>query len=206
MTGPTPDYPWGEFQAYSESSYDINDSFSELIACTYAGLFGINWADGSILWHFYDATVPFETPYGCNCFFTACEQADGMIYTYAAQHSPRQPIARSWDTVCLNATTGGLIWEIDNAMVPGAVADGYLTAGSDDDGYIYCFGMGLSATTVTTPDTAVTLGVPVVIKGTVMDESPAQPDTACVSDASMANQMEYLHMQQPITGLWATLP
>jgi hypothetical protein len=199
----SPDYPWGEFQAYSESSYPINDTCSELIACTYAGLFGINWADGSILWHYYDNnTAPFESPYGGNSFFTGCEQADGMVYTYAGEHTPSEPIDRGWDTVCINATNGAEIWHIEDTMVPGAIADGYLTAGNQDDGYIYCFGMGKSATTVTTPDTAVTQGVPVVIKGSVMDMSPAQPNTPCVSDASMANQMEYLHMQQSITGLY----
>jgi len=199
----TPDYPWGEFQAYSESSYDINDTCSELIACTYGGLFGINWADGTLLWHYYDNnTVPFESPYGGNSFFTGCEQADGMVYSYAGEHTPSEPIDRGWDTVCLNATNGQLIWEIENTMVPGAVSDGYLCAANQDDGYMYVFGMGQSATTVSAPLTAVTAGTPIMIDGTVMDESPAQPGTPCVSDASMAQQMEYLHMQQPITGLW----
>ena len=50
--------------------------------------------------------------------------------------------------------------------------------------------------------TAVTLGDSVVITGTVLDQSPAQPGTACVSKESMTTQMEYLHMQQPIAGLW----
>jgi hypothetical protein len=203
FTGPQPDYPWGSFQAYSQSSYDINDSCSALIACTYAGLFGINWANGDILWHYYDNnTAPFESPYGGNAFFTSCEQADGMIYSYAGEHTPTEPIDRGWDTVCINATTGAEIWHIENTMVPGAVADGYLTAANQDDGYMYVFGMGLTSTTVTAPTSAVTAGTPVLIQGSVMDQSPAQPNTPCVSDASMANQMEYLHMQQSITGLY----
>ena len=40
------------------------------------------------------------------------------------------------------------------------------------------------------------------ITGTVLDLSPAQPNTPCVSKDSMRTQMEYLHMQQPIDGLW----
>ena len=35
-----------------------------------------------------------------------------------------------------------------------------------------------------------------------MDMSPAQPNTPCVSQASMETQMEYLHMEQPIDGIW----
>jgi len=37
-----------------------------------------------------------------------------------------------------------------------------------------------------------------LIKGTVLDQSPAQPGTPCVSKESMATYMEYLHMQKPI--------
>jgi hypothetical protein len=128
--------------------------------------------------------------------------ADGKVYTYAGEHTPTEPIDRGWDTVCLNATTGQLIWTIENTMVPGAVADGYLTAANQDDGYMYVFGMGKSATTVSAPQTQILSGQTVEITGSVLDESPAQPGTPCVSDSSMAQQMEYLHMQQPINGLW----
>ena len=86
-------------------------------------------------------------------------------------------------------------------MAPGAVADGYLTAGNSYDGYMYVFGKGKSATTVTAPQTAVAKGTSVLIQGTVLDQSPAQPGTPCVSKDSMATYMEYLHMQHPIDGL-----
>ena len=49
------------------------------------------------------------------------------------------------------------------------------------------FGKGLSATTVTTPDVVVPKGTGVVIKGTVLDLSPAQPNTPCVSKDSMSS-------------------
>ena len=86
-------------------------------------------------------------------------------------------------------------------MSPGSVADGYLTAANGYDGYMYVFGKGKSATTVTAPDVVVSKGTGVVIKGTVLDLSPAQPNTPCVSADSMATQMEYLHMQHPIDGV-----
>ena len=77
------------------------------------------------------------------------------------------------------------------------VSDGYLTATNVYDGYMYCFGMGLSATTVSAPQTAITAGTNVIISGTVLDQSPAQPGTPCVSDASMGDWMAYLHQQAP---------
>ena len=89
-----------------------------------------------------------------------------------------------------------------NPMVPGAIADGYLTAANPYDGYMYVFGRGKSATTVTAPDVAVPLGTAFTIKGTVLDQSPGQPGTPCVSKDSMTTQMEYLHLQMPIDGLW----
>ena len=84
----------------------------------------------------------------------------------------------------------------------GTVADGYLSFDNLYDAYLYTFGKGKTATTVTAPDVVVSKGTGVVIKGTVLDISPAQPNTPCVSKDSMELQMEYLHMQMPQDGLW----
>jgi len=54
---------------------------------------------------------------------------------------------------------------------------------------------------VTAPDIVISKGNGITIKGTVVDMSPAQPGTPCVSKDSMATQMEYLHLQLPIDGL-----
>ena len=66
-------------------------------------------------------------------------------------------------------------------MGPGIVSDGYLTAGNYYDGYLYVFGKGISTTTVSAPQTEVTSGHNAIISGTVLDQSPAQPGTPCVS-------------------------
>jgi hypothetical protein len=42
----------------------------------------------------------------------------------------------------------------------------------------------------------------VLLEGSVTDQSPAQMGTPCVSKDSMALQMDYLHMQTPIDGVW----
>ena len=67
---------------------------------------------------------------------------------------------------------------------------------------MYVFGKGQSATTVSAPQTAITAGTSSVITGTVLDQSPAQPGKAAVSDDSMGAYMEYLHMQQPIDRMY----
>jgi hypothetical protein len=90
-------------------------------------------------------------------------------------------------------------------MSPGPMADGYLTASNTYDGQMYVFGKGPSQTTVSAPQTAITVNTPVIISGTVLDQSPAQTGKACVSKESMSTYMEYLHMQQPIDGIWHNL-
>ena len=197
------DYPWGNWWAYNTpASYDFNETKSAIIATTYAGIYAFDWDDGKILWHYSDASVPFEDPYQTAPFFTSVQIADGKIYAFSGEHSATQPITRGWKLHCINATTGEGIWKITGPMSPGAVADGYLTAGNSYDGYMYVFGKGESATTVTGPETTVPKGTAVLIKGNVLDQSPGQPDTPCVSKDSMNTQMEYLHLQLPIDGIW----
>ncbi len=86
-------------------------------------------------------------------------------------------------------------------MAPGEVADGYLTAGNMYDGYMYVFGRGLSSTTISGPQIAISSGQSLVLTGTVLDQSPAEQGKACVSAQSMPTYMEYLHMGLPIDGV-----
>jgi len=197
------EYPWGSWWPYSTASYDISEDQSAIITLTYEGVYAINWDNGKILWHYKDPnSVPFENPYDATPFFTGVTMADGKVYTYNGEHTQSQPFSRDWKIHCINATTGEGIWKMLNPMTPGAMADGYLTASNPYDGYMYVFGRGESATTVTAPDVAVPLGTALTIKGTVLDQSPGQQGTPCVSAASMETQMEYLHLQMPIDGLW----
>lgn len=201
------DYPWGTWWAYATASYEINSNTSAIIGTGYAGVYAIDWSNGKILWWYYDPTVPFETPYTTSNGTTIASVdtgvliADGKIYTYNTEHTPTAPISRGWKLHCINATTGKGIWNISTPGSLGVIADGYLIAGSLYDGYAYCYGRGQSSTSLTTLGSSVN-GSSVLIQGKVLDQSPAQPETPCVSAASMATQMEYLHMQQPLAGLF----
>ena len=201
------DYPWGTWWAYATASYEINSNTSAIIGTNYAGVYAIDWDTGKIIWWYYDPTVAFESPYitsngtTINSFDTGVQIADGKIYVYNTEHTPTAPINRGWKLHCINATTGQGIWSISTPGSLGVIADGYMTAGSIFDGYTYCFGRGPSSTSLTTLGSSVN-GSSVLIQGKVLDQSPAQPGTPCVSAASMATQMEYLHMQQPLAGLF----
>ena len=192
-------YPWGDFGAYTIASYG-----GMLYDFSYAGIYAIDWNTGDLVWHFVAPAAPFEAPwYPTLSFFSNAPQiADGKLYYANGEHSPTEPLARGWHLWALNATSGEELWNYTGGGQSGGIADGYLTFGSVYDGFLYSFGKGMSATTVTAPDTVVSKGTGVVIKGTVMDMSPAQPNTPAVSKDSMTTQMEHLHMQYPIDGLY----
>lgn len=187
--------PWDTFGAYG-----VQSAYGLLIYQTYAGIFAFDWDTGKVVWRFESPTpYTYETPYeGEYSWFSDAIVADGKLYSYNWEHSPTAPLTRGWKLYCINATTGTNIWNITGPMVPGLIADGYLTATNFYDAYMYVFGKGKSATTVSAPQTAITQGQSIVITGAVMDLSPAQPNTPCVSKDSMAAWMEYLHMQKTI--------
>jgi hypothetical protein len=201
---PVMDYPWS---SAGFGAYAVQTAYGLIYREAYDGVYAFNWTDGKIEWKYEAPAIPYETPYidengeGVYSFDAGGIVADGKLFTYNTEHTPSLPLTRGWKLHAINATTGEGVWDITGMMSPGAVADGYLTAGDGYDGYMYVFGKGKSETKVTAPDTAVPLGTALTIKGTVMDLSPAQPDTPCVSKDSMQTQMEYLHMQHPIDGI-----
>jgi hypothetical protein len=203
-TSESTEYPWGAWWPYSVSTYPFNETDAAIITGTYEGIYAINWADGKILWHYSTESfaVPFEGPYNAEPFFTGVTLADGKVYAYNGEHTPSYPRDRAWSLYCIDVYTGQEIWKIRNPMTPGAVADGCLTAGNPYDGYMYVFGKGPSTTTVTASPKTLAQGAQILIEGTIMDQSPAQAGTPCVSKNSMSLEMEHIHMSMPISGLW----
>jgi hypothetical protein len=200
------DYPWSSagFGAYASQS-----AYGMIFRQAYDGVYAFNWTDGSIVWHYQAPSLAvYESPYinsegeGVYPFNTGAVIADGKMFTYNTEHTESWPLTRGWGLHCINITTGELVWKIANQMSPGAIADGYLTAANAWDGYMYVFGKGKSATTVTASPKTIAKGATVLIEGTVLDQSPGQPGTPCVSKESMTLQMEYLHLQRPIGGIW----
>jgi hypothetical protein len=202
------DYPWDEA---GFGGYSVQSAYGLLYRQAYSGIYAFNWTNGKIVWKYEaPADYPYETPYTNEAGETmyswniGATIADGKMYAYNTEHSATVPITRGWKFHCINATTGEKIWAV---AIPGAsskhttdigpIHDGYVQLFSSD-GYMYWFGKGKSATTVTAPDTSVPLGTALTIKGSVMDMSPAQPNTPCVSTDSVAAMMEHIHIQRPL--------
>jgi outer membrane protein assembly factor BamB len=199
-------YPWG---STSFGAYAIQSAYGMIFRQSYDAVYAFNWTDGKIVWRYEaPALSAYEAPYiGENgttvyCFNSGGKIADGKMYVTNSEHSATYPLTRGWGLHCINITTGELIWKINHVMTAGVISDGYVTATDSYTGTMYVFGKGQSAATVEGPMTAITLGQSLMIKGSVLDLSPAQAGTACVSKDSMTTQMEYLHLQRPIGGLW----
>jgi hypothetical protein len=195
------DYPWDE---PGFGAYDIGSAYGMIFRGAYSGVYAFDWDTGKIVWKYEAPTNPYETPYTTtngttvNAFYGTFKIFDGKVYIQNTEHTPTQPITRGLKLHCIDAYTGEGIWNITGCMTPGAMSDGYLTASDSYDGYMYVFGKGKSATTIEAPHIAATLGQSIVLTGSVLDQSPAQPGTACVSKESMSAWMEYLHKQHGI--------
>jgi len=135
--------------------------------------------------------------------------ADGKLYIGSTIHSPLNPKFRGAPFICLNATTGEPLWRISLFRCGWGceplVADGIIVALDNYDNRIYAFGKGPSKTTVTAPQTAISLGSSVMITGTVTDQSPGTDDydikarypngVPAISDEDMDAWMEHLYRQ-----------
>jgi hypothetical protein len=212
-TGEQMDYPW---DASGFGTYGVQSAYGMLFREAYSGVYAFDWNTGKIVWKFESpSTFPYEGSYtnenGTTVypFDAPAIIADGKMFVYNSEHTPATPYIRGWKLYAINITDGTKIWDV---MIPGsswfsgtdlAVSDGYLSVGGAD-GYQYIIGRGLSATTVTTSLKTPTSGSQILIEGTVLDQSPAQTGTACVSHDSMGTQMNYLHRQQPQNGVTGT--
>ena len=199
------EYPWGQ---PSFGAYAIQSAYGMFFRQSYDGIYAFNWTNGKIVWKYVaPALASFEPPYITEgqehySFNSGGDVADRKMYVMNTEHTPSWPKTRGWSLHCINITTGEGIWRITGEQSVGAIADGYLIASNSWDGHIYVYGKGKSATTIEGPKIAITMGQTVVLTGTVLDQSPAQTGTPCVAKESMTTQMEYLHMQQSISGLW----
>jgi hypothetical protein len=208
----TLDYPW---DASGFGSYGVITCYGKLYWVAQTGIYAIDWNNGNIEWKFEIEAPAFETPYTnvdgdpVYPFHAPGIAADGKLYVYSCEHSPDVPFFRGLSTLCIDAITGDLVWKLGmsgagqhtRAAVQIRVADGYLLLGARD-GWMYSIGKGLSETTVAVPQAKLTLGQNALLTGTILDLSPAQPNTPCVSKESMDTMMKYIHLQTPIDGVW----
>ena len=154
---------------------------------------------------------------------------NGIVYTTTTEHTVQIPIYRGAQQQAINATTGELIWSLNEvtseaggpgaALETGYIADGFSVSLNGYDNQIYCVGRGPSTTTVNAPNLAAAQGQSVMISGTVMDQSSGTKQdeqsarfangVPVSSDRSMSDWMGYVYQQKPLptnfTGVEVTI-
>ncbi len=193
---------WGPTTSFNQMDYygvTQNVYYGELIqVSSYGGwMAATNVTTGKLLWVYNaTATSPYESAYGNNMPLSLGAVVDGTAILYSTEHSPTKPLWRDSYVRCVNLTDGTLVWKLLDFNMGLSVADGYIVTGSQYDNNVYCIGKGPSATTVTAPNSGVTMGSSFTITGTVTDQSPGAKGTPAISDASQEAWMEYLYEQQ----------
>jgi outer membrane protein assembly factor BamB len=188
-------YPWGVFWAYGAGC-----AYGNIYVGSYDGYeYCFSTSDGSTVWKYYVGDdLTGNTAYGTWPVWGNPAVADGKVFVGTNEHSPNSPYTQGYQLYCLDAYNGTKLWSIAGAYGYCAVGEGTLIAGNQYDGTVYAFDKGQTSTTVTASPKVVSKDSNVLIEGTVMDLSPAQPNTPAISDDCMTAWMEYLHMQRPM--------
>jgi hypothetical protein len=196
--------PWGTYHSTTGDGPGYC-AYGKLFATAYDGtVHCFDLSNGTNLWNCFVGSSGTETPYGTWPFYGGFVIADNKVYVSSGEHSPNQPMYRGESLYCIDANTGKILWQVYGYDQDPIIADGYLVTLNSYDMQEYCFGKGLSAVTVSAPQTAVPTGTGILIQGTVTDQSPGKTclgipaaGTPAIADEYMSEWMEYLYMQKP---------
>ena len=187
------DYPWGTY-----ASYGSTIAYDQLFFGSFDGHeYAIDLKTGDINWKFYSGDSGVETVTGSWPMWQGPLVADGVVFCGTGEETPTQPLTRGNRVFAIDAETGEEIWHVAGYMSLKAVAEGVLIGYNGYDSKIYCFGKGPTAMTVEAPTVATPEGTPVMLTGTITDQSEGSKGTPAISDEDMGEWMEYLHMQKP---------
>lgn len=206
---------WGPIELPNVSPYaSLGENYQvandTLYVWTYGGdVYAITLKTGAIKWEYHTPPAGYESPYGANSLwtFTVGTVADGKLYVPEG-HMYSPPLFHQAHQLCLNATTGELIWQIEAFDVTSApaIADGVMVTLNAYDNQLYAWGKSATKLTVSAPAVGVTTATPVTISGSIYDLASGSKQEAvaarfphglpCVSDESMTAYMEYVYMQQ----------
>jgi outer membrane protein assembly factor BamB len=205
---------WGPTQPYNNTLgyYDQTSAlcaYGNLYSWSFGGeVYCFNMTNGNLVWSWTGGSTGQNTPYGVNPLWIIGNYeatiADGVFYVETG-HDYGPPLFNGAQIYAINATDGKLIWSITNfasgSSLP--VVEGYMLSFNAYDNRIYCYGKGLTATTVTTSP-VINSNTQIQISGTVTDQSPGKTclgipaaGTPAIADESMSQWMEYLYMQMP---------
>jgi hypothetical protein len=187
-------------------------NYGKLITSGAAGeMRGYNAKTGEILWNYTAEDLDTEFTIGNNWWMQQLIVTDGKVYLGHVEHSPNQPLPRGAPFICLNVTTGEVIWKMEGGFRQtcwggkAVIGDSILAFQDTYDGRIYALGKAPSYTQVNASPKVSTNGDSVLVEGSVTDLSPGTQDYAiaarfpdgvpAVSDESQSEWMKYVYMQ-----------
>ena len=167
--------------------------------------------DGKLLWT-YAAEDPYtEEQFSNNWWLRPMFVTNDYVYFGHLEHSANNPRARGAPFICLNATSGELVWRVNGMFRQSRwggraiIGDSVIATQDTYNQQVYAIGKGPSALTVNAPNIGVPQGSSVIISGTVNDVSPGTNDiqlttrfpngVPAMSDASQSDWMLYVYKQ-----------
>ncbi len=200
-------------------------AYDRLYSCGVGGiLYCYDQATGDTLW-IYNLDDEYNEPVTGNYWWAWISIiADGKVYVGHTEHSAENPMPRGAPFICLNATTGDVIWRVNGMFRQtrwggaGLMGDSIIATMDTYDQQIYAIGKGPTATTVSAPDNGVPFGTSVMIRGTVTDISSGTDDTAikkrfpngvsAVADENQSDWMLYVykHFEYDPHTTWTGVP
>jgi outer membrane protein assembly factor BamB len=212
-------YLWGPtepqyyFDSVEDSPADVrNIAYGKLYSASTSGIvYCYDVKTGDRLWT-YEATDPYHEYLFANTWWMKpVAIADGKIYCGTTEHSPIDPRPRGGPFVCLNATTGEVIWKVEGMFRQtrwggrGLMGDSIIATQDTYDQRIWAIGKGPSATTVTAGPKVSVHGSSILVEGMVTDISPGTADAAlkmrfpngvpAVADENISAWMQYVYKQ-----------
>ena len=226
LWGPTPSETYGNL--YGWTSFGERPALISEGKLYTTGVGGITYcydvSNGTILWT-YEAEDPYQEYLFSNNWWGFLQYiTDGKVYIGSLEHSAIDPKPRGAPFVCLNQTTGDVIWRANGLFRQtlwggiSIIGDSVIATMDTYDQRIYAVGKGPSTITAESPLVSVPLGTSVNIEGTVTDVSPGTNSdrvklrfpngVPAMSDASMSDWMAYVYKQFPkpyATGVTVTV-
>jgi outer membrane protein assembly factor BamB len=212
-------YMWGptESQYYLDSLDDTGSAaraiaYGRLYCASVSGIvYCYNATTGDRLWE-YDVDDPYtEILWANNWWQKPVFISEGKIYCGHTEHSANQPLPRGAPFICLNATTGDVIWRANGLFRQtrwggrAIMGDSVIATMDTYDQRVYAIGKGPSATTVTAGPEVSVEGSSVLLKGMVTDIAPGTEEYAltarfpngvpAVADDNQSEWMLYVYKQ-----------
>jgi len=215
----TGEYMWGPTtpQYYLDSLDDTGSAaraiaYGRLYCASVSGIvYCYNATTGERIWE-YDVDDPYtEILWANNWWQKPLFICGDKIYCGHTEHSANQPLPRGAPMICLNATTGDVIWRADGLFRQtrwggrAIMGDSVIATMDTYDQRVYGIGKGPSATTVAAGPEVTVEGSSVLVKGMVTDISPGTEDykltarfpngVPAVADDNQSDWMLYVYKQ-----------